>query len=48
MSLRLCIISLVLAGGKKLKIGTGWFDKETKAVGQRIADVTQKPFVWLG
>jgi len=44
----LCDLSLILTGGERFSIGTGWLDLKTKAVGQKVARVTQKPFVWLG
>jgi len=44
----LCDLSLTLTSGEEFSIGTSWPDPRTKAVGQKVAEVTRKPFVWLG
>jgi hypothetical protein len=43
----LCDLNLILANGENFYVGTGKPDPETKAVGQMVAEVTQKPFVGL-
>jgi hypothetical protein len=43
----LCDLNLILANGESFSIGTGRPDLEIGAVGQKVAEVTQKPFVGL-
>ncbi|MCX6011934.1 MAG: hypothetical protein NTV30_00680 [Chloroflexi bacterium] len=39
-------LELLLTDGGKIYIGTAWFDNEIKEIGQNIADLLNKPFIW--
>jgi len=42
----LCDLNLVLSDGKKFHIGTGWWtDPEIRPLGNRLAEIVQKPFI---
>ncbi|MCX6012090.1 MAG: hypothetical protein NTV30_01485 [Chloroflexi bacterium] len=44
--LSICDLELLLIEGKRLHLGTAWLNDKTKDIGQKIAALTKKPFIW--